>query len=185
MPILEGTDGVEKMSKSLGNYIGINENPEEIYIKVMQLPDSLIIKYFELATDIHPDTIDRIKAELERLETNPRDIKMRLAKEIVTLYHGLENACKAEEFFKTVFQKRDVPDSINEIGVDFSKLTDIAELIVNSGFALSRSEAKRLVSQGAVKVNGEKVYDSKFNSIAEGDVLQVGKGKLVRVMKIK
>ena len=112
MPILEGIDGKEKMSKSLGNYIGINESPNDMYSKVMQIPDDLIIKYFELATDIHPDEIDKIKEELEKGEVNPRDIKMRLSREIVTLYHNDKEAILAEEYFKSLFQKNEIPEDI-------------------------------------------------------------------------
>jgi tyrosyl-tRNA synthetase len=104
MPLLEGTDGVEKMSKSLGNYIGIYEEPNEMYGKVMSIPDELMIKYYELATDIHPDEISKIKAGLEDGSYHPRDAKMRLAREITSLYHSEEAAQKAEEQFKAVFQ---------------------------------------------------------------------------------
>ena len=105
MPLLEGLDGKEKMSKSLGNYIGIDEKPEIMYEKAMTLPDELIIKYFELVTDIHPDDIEKIKVELSSSDVNPRDIKMRLAKEIVKLYHGEEKALISENRFKNVFSK--------------------------------------------------------------------------------
>ena len=104
MPLLEGTDGVEKMSKSLGNYIGIYEEPDQMYGKVMSIPDELMIKYYELATDIHPDEIEKIKTSLEDGTYHPRDAKMRLAREITTLYHGEEAAIKAEEQFKAVFK---------------------------------------------------------------------------------
>lgn len=105
MPLLEGLDGKEKMSKSLGNYIGIDETPEIMYEKAMTLPDELIIKYFELVTDIHPNEVDKIKNDLEKGNINPRDIKMKLAKEIVKLYHGEDSASRAEERFMKVFQK--------------------------------------------------------------------------------
>lgn len=179
MPLLEGTDGIEKMSKSLGNYIGINEEPNDIYVKVMQIPDSLIIKYFELATDIHPDEVERIKAELKEPATNPRDVKMRLAREIVSIYHGDDAGYMAEEYFKTVFQKKDIPDNAVDFRVDLNSTLDIPEIMVSSGFAPSKSEAKRLISQGAVKINGEKIADFKLQGIIDGCTLQVGKDRFL------
>ncbi len=174
MPILEGTDGKEKMSKSLGNYIGINEEAGTMYGKVMSIPDELIVKYYELATDIHPDKIDVIKDELEQGKVNPRDIKMNLAKEIVTLYHGENEAVKAEEKFKSVFQNKEMPENIPDIIVSGAE-NDLVSLIVMAAFAPSRSEAKRLISQGAVKINGTKVNESL--KAEDGDILQVGKLK--------
>lgn len=176
MPLLEGTDGKEKMSKSLGNYIGINESASDIYGKSMSIPDELMIKYFELATDIHPDEVDKIKERLNQGE-NPRNIKMMLAKELVTLYHGKEEADNAEENFKKVFQKKAIPEDIKEINVDTTQ--DLISIITEIGFAPSRSEAKRLIKQGAVKINGEKV--SETAKLQSQDVLQVGKLKFVRI----
>lgn len=176
MPLLEGTDGKEKMSKSLGNYIGINESASDIYGKSMSIPDELMIKYFELATDIHPDEVDKIKERLNQGE-NPRNIKMMLAKELVTLYHGKEEAENAEENFKKVFQKKAIPEDIEEINIDTTQ--DLISIITEIGFAPSRSEAKRLIKQGAVKINGEKV--SETAKIKSQDVLQVGKLKFARI----
>ncbi|MEN2258426.1 hypothetical protein AAIB48_11940 [Paraclostridium benzoelyticum] len=105
MPIIEGTDGVKKMSKSLGNYIGISEAPNDMYGKTMSIPDELIIRYFELVTDEHPDSIEAMKSDIEQDKVNPRDLKMKLAKEVVKLYHGEEKALEAEQYFKSVFQK--------------------------------------------------------------------------------
>ncbi|WML37331.1 tyrosine--tRNA ligase [Clostridium sp. OS1-26] len=181
MPILEGIDGKEKMSKSLGNYIGINESAEEIYSKVMQIPDELIIKYFELATDIHPDEIDKIKAMLENNEDNPRDVKMKLAKEIVILYHGDKAASAAEAHFKSVFQNNEIPEDIPS--VDIVKGENIIDIITKSKLAPSRSEAKRLMLQGGIKVNGEKVSDFENTPLKNKDIIQVGKRKFVKVLK--
>ncbi len=180
MPILEGIDGSEKMSKSLGNYIGIDEDPRDIYGKVMSIPDSLIVKFFELATDIHPDEIDRIKEGLRQAEVNPRDVKMRLAREITGLYHGAEQAALAEEHFKTVFQKKAAPDEMDEFIVH-GGTADLAALLTDSGLAPSRSEARRLISQGAVKLNGSRVEQAAGYEPADGDVLQVGKRGFVRI----
>ena len=148
MPLLEGTDGIEKMSKSLSNYIGIFEEAVTIYQKVMTIPDNLIIKYFELATDIHPYEIESIKQELEKLETNPRDIKMRLAKEITNLYCGASEAQVAEEHFKTVFQKNRIPDNLDEFTLSADCFStedeiDVIKIISKCGLAKSNSEARR------------------------------------------
>lgn len=181
MPILEGIDGKEKMSKSLGNYIGINESAEEIYTKVMQIPDELIIKYFELATDIHPDEIDKIKAMLETNEDNPRDVKMRLAKEIVILYHGEKAASAAEVKFKSVFQNNEIPEDIPS--VDIVEGENIIDIITKSKLAPSKSEAKRLMLQGGIKVNGEKVLSFENTPLKNEDIIQVGKRKFIKVLK--
>jgi tyrosyl-tRNA synthetase len=142
MPLLEGIDGKEKMSKSLGNYIGIFEDKNEIYDKVMQIPDALIVKYFELATDIHPDEIDRIKELLINESINPRDIKMRLAREIVTLYHSEEDAISVKDHFRTVFQRNEMPDDIDNFIIEQN--TNIISVITAVGFASSNSEANVL-----------------------------------------
>lgn len=185
MPLLEGTDGVEKMSKSLGNYIGIYEEPDQMYGKVMSIPDELMIKYYELATDIHPDEIERIKTSLEDGSYHPRDAKMRLAREITTLYHGEEAAIKAEEQFKAVFQKGEVPEDIPTFKVPENIISDegidMARLIVEAGMAPSTSQARRLISQGAVKINGEKISDIKISSLKDGDVVQVGKRNFAKI----
>ncbi|HOJ12791.1 MAG TPA: tyrosine--tRNA ligase [Clostridiales bacterium] len=185
MPILEGTDGVEKMSKSLGNYIGINEESNDIYGKVMSIPDNLIIRYFELVTDIHPDELAVIKGALDSSNVNPRDIKMRLAREITALYHGHEEAALAEEHFKMVFQRREMPENITEHEISLSMLdsdgVDAVKLLVLIGFSSSNSEARRLISQGALKVNGNKVDTLKIAGLYDGDVIQAGKLKFIKI----
>lgn len=185
MPLLEGTDGVEKMSKSLGNYIGIYEEPEEMYGKVMSIPDELMMKYYELATDIHPDETDKIKEGLTDGTYHPRDAKMRLAREITTLYHNEKAAQKAEEQFKTVFQKGGTPDEIPvfEIPKDIisSEGVDMPRLIFEAGLAPSTSQARRLINQGAVRVNGEKMERIKNTDLKSLDVVQVGKRNFIRV----
>jgi tyrosyl-tRNA synthetase len=180
MPILEGIDGVEKMSKSLGNYIGIFEEPEVMYRKVMQIPDNLIMKYFNLATDVHPDEIARLKESLDKGRTNPRDIKMRLAREIVALYHTREEAAAAEESFIQVFQRKKLPDNVSEIAVQSSD--GVIEAILKAGFAPSKSEARRLVKQGGVKVNSTRVKDFSDTVLRTGDILQVGKEKFAKII---
>lgn len=186
MPILEGIDGVEKMSKSLGNYIGIYESPEDMFTKVMKIPDNMILKYFNLCTDIHPDEIEKIQEELNDANTNPRDVKMRLAKEIVTLYHGKEKAEIGEQYFTTVYQQKDIPDNIPEINIDSNSIEndviDIVSVIWSSGIISSKSEIRRLIQQGGIKVNGNKLMDFKVNGINNGDVLQIGKDKFIKLL---
>ncbi len=157
MPLLEGLDGKDKMSKSLGNYIGIDEQANIMYEKAMTIPDELIIKYFELVTDIHPDIVDKIKLDLEENRVNPRDIKMNLAKEIVKLYHEEEKAIEAENRFKEVFQKGQIPNDIKTVEVLKSDFDLIDELVKNK-LVSSKSEVRRLITQGGVKVNNEKLY---------------------------
>jgi tyrosyl-tRNA synthetase len=180
MPILEGIDGKDKMSKSLGNYIGINEAAKDMYSKVMQIPDNLIVKYFQLTTDIHPDEIDKIKESLLKPETNPRDVKMRLAKEITCLYHEKEAADLAEEHFKSVFQKHQLPQDIDAISI--SSEDNIIDIILKAKLTSSKSEARRLVLQGGVKLNGEVVTDFLNSTFKNEDLIQVGKRKFVRVI---
>ncbi|MCR1954738.1 tyrosine--tRNA ligase [Clostridioides mangenotii] len=181
MPLLEGLDGVEKMSKSLGNYIGIDEEAGLMYQKAMEIPDELIIKYYNLVTDVHPDEIADIKSKLENDEVNPRDIKMQLAREIVTLYHGTEAAIQAEERFKSVFQKGQIPADILTVDVNKDGL-DIASIIVENGLVQSKSEVRRLVNQGGVKINGVKVAD--LNNIPNESelVIQIGKKKFIKIV---
>lgn len=179
MPILEGIDGVEKMSKSLGNYIGISEDANVMYEKVMKIPDNLIIKYFNLATDLHPDVVAEIDKSLNDGSVNPRDIKMRLAREIVALYHDEADVQRAEEAFKNIFQKNLIPEDLK--GVSISENPSLISSMVSSGFVPSNSEAKRLVKQGGVKVNGEKVSDIGFE-LSSNDVVQIGKAKFFKAV---
>jgi tyrosyl-tRNA synthetase len=180
MPLLEGIDGVEKMSKSLGNYIGINEGARDIYVKTMQVPDNLIIKYFELTTDIHPDEVDKVRQDLNA-GVNPRDIKMRLAREVTRLYHGETESEQAEIFFKSLFQKNEIPDDIpvHQIAPGETLL----EIIVSEKLVPSKSEAKRLFSQGGIKLNGERVIDAARSDFDNNDVIHVGKRKFIRLCK--
>ena len=185
MPLLEGTDGVEKMSKSLGNYIGINEDATTMYTKVMKIPDELIIKYYELCTDIHPDDIEKVKARLDAGE-NPRDIKMELAKEITKLYHTVEEAEKAEESFKSAFQQQVAPEDTPEITL-LNNSENIANNLIDTILATkkypSKGEIKRLFAQGAVKINGERVKDlNSIETIENETILQIGKGNFYKIV---
>ena len=182
MPILEGLDGIEKMSKSLGNYIGVNEPANIMFKKVMEIPDALIIKYFELATDVHPDEIDRIKKDLDKGK-NPRDIKFELAKIITALYHSELEVKEAIEFYDLAFSKKDIPDNIPEIELESDILMNLIPILVQDNIISSKSEFKRLIAQGGVRVNQEKINDMDLKLI-NNDVIKIGKKKFIRV-KIK
>jgi tyrosyl-tRNA synthetase len=183
MPLLEGLDGVDKMSKSLGNYIGINESAEVMFKKVMEVPDHLIIKYFELATDEHPKAISEIKNRLENGE-NPRDIKLELARIITRLYHNDEETVFAENYFITAFQKKQIPDEIPVIHLESGGqlLKDIIPSLVMSGYVKSKSEFIRLVKQNGVSMNGEKIDENCLErKVNNQDVLQIGKKRFVKL----
>jgi tyrosyl-tRNA synthetase len=183
MPILEGLDGVEKMSKSLGNYIGIFEPAEVMFKKVMEIPDHLIIRYFELVTDEHPDHIAEIKQQMES-GRNPRDCKLELARIITELYHDKEVVVKAEEYFRTVFQKGELPEDMLIINAPSgcNTLIDLIPLLLERDMILSGSEFRRLVKQGGVKVNQEKIEDIERKLEGKEVVIKIGKKKFVRVL---
>lgn len=180
MPILEGLDGIEKMSKSLGNYIGVNEPANVMFKKVMEVPDSLIIKYFELATDEHPDKIEEIKERLNNGE-NPRDIKLELARIITALYHSKEELEEAIDFYNTAFSKKEIPDNIPNLNFSGSTLRDILDDLIKEKFVPSKKEFNRLLAQGGIKLNGEKIQDLDIN-IKNNDVLKIGKKKFLRLI---
>jgi tyrosyl-tRNA synthetase len=188
MPILEGLDGSQKMSKSLGNYIGINEPPQEIYGKTMSLPDHLMFRYFELATMLSIEKQRHLKDGLTQGVLHPRDIKMRLAREIVTIYHGKEAALQAEEEFKRVFQQKELPEDIPDFNLaptvlDSQGFIWLPKLMLLAGLASSTSEGRRLIQQGGVKINGEKITDPAYKLIpVNGMVIQAGKRKYVRLI---
>lgn len=180
MPLLEGLDGKNKMSKSLGNYIGIDEEASVMYEKAMTIPDDLIIKYYELVTDIHPDIVDDIKRNLEENKVNPRDIKMNLAKEIVRLYHGEEKSNKAENRFKEVYQKGQIPNDIKTVEILKEKF-DLIEELVKNNLVSSKSEVRRLITQGGIKVNNEKLEDINKLNISDTMIIQIGKKKFIKL----
>ncbi len=185
MPILEGLDGVEKMSKSLGNYIGVSEPAEVMFKKVMEVPDTLIIKYFELATDEHPNEIEKIKAELND-GTNPRDIKYRLAKIITSLYHTPNEVEKAVEYYDVAFGKKAIPDDIPELLLESDKETvaDNISQLIKMNLVKSKSEFIRLVDQGGVQLNSEKLTSDDMNRvIIPNDVMKIGKKRFVKFIK--
>ncbi len=180
VPILVGTDGKMKMGKSTGNYIGVDEKSEEIYGKVMSISDDLIVPYFELAARSEGRELGELAKRLEQGE-NPRNLKMELAHAIVKIYKGDVDAKKAEEHFKTVHQKKEIPDEIEEIalkpGPGERGSWNIIDLIFELGFAQTKSEARRLLEGGGVKWKGEKVSDLKMELLLtnEAALLQIGK----------
>lgn len=183
MPLLVGTDGVEKMSKSYNNYIGISESPKEIFGKALSISDDLIYTYFELATDIPNSRLQEIKKTLENPETNPRNIKRELAKALVKMYHNREAAEQAEEEFDKIFIKKEIPDDIPEFSFEAGKKEiGIVDLVVEVKFAPSKSEARRLVAQGGVSLNGDKIDDINKTIALEGEqILKVGKRKFIKI----
>jgi len=188
MPILEGLNGVQKMSKSLGNYIGIDEASQEMYGKTMSLADNLIMRYFELVTQVSLDELEMIRKSLEDDSVNPRDVKMRLAREIIKIYHGKDEALRAENQFKAVFQQGNMPDDIPDVKFDQNLWEEkiwLPKLLQSCNLVQSTSEGRRMVKQGAVKVDGDKVTDVDAEiEINEGMILQVGKRKFARVSRI-
>ena len=179
MPLLEGTDGVQKMSKSLGNYIGINEPPQEIFGKIMSISDELMWRYYELCTDLSPAEI----ATLRSSERNPRDIKVDLAKKIVADFYSPAAATKAEEEFNSIFRSKQAPDDIEERTLS-AGLWKLPRLLVELSLAPSMAEARRLIDQGGVYVAGERCSQTDFQVDIDPNLailLQVGKRRFVRV----
>ena len=174
LPLLEGTDGVKKMSKSFGNYIGLTENPSDMYGKIMSIPDVLILKYVELLTNLSVEEIKKIQ--------NPRDQKARLAFEIIAMYHSKEDAQKAEDEFNTIHRDGGLPSDIKKFKENRAEVS-ILELLVDGGLAPSKSEGKRLVVQGAVKINGIVEKDwQKIIKPVPGMKIQVGPKKFLELL---
>lgn len=185
MPILEGLDGVEKMSKSLGNYIGVSEDASVMFKKVMEVPDELIIRYFELATDEHPDRVEEIRKELEQGK-NPRDVKYELAGIITALYHGEEEMKAARNFYDQAFSKGAIPDDVPETALPGEKATlaEVIPVLKEQGLIQSRNEFTRLLKQGGVQLDGEKIgMEALEQEVAAGSVLKIGKKKFLRFVK--
>jgi tyrosyl-tRNA synthetase len=181
MPLLEGTDGVQKMSKSLGNYIGINEPPQEMFGKIMSISDELMWRYYELLTDLRPDQIAQLRASAERGERNPRDLKVELAKRIITDFHSPADAQAAEEEFNRIFKRKEAPDEIEERTLAAGNWK-LPRLLVETTLAASMGEARRLIEQGGVRIDGERHTEDEVNLSAERSTLiQVGKRRFLRV----
>lgn len=181
MPILIGTDGSMKMGKSTGNYIAVADSPEEMFGKIMSIPDELLMNYYVLAARFTGAQAAAVQARLDSGE-NPRNLKMELAKAIISIYHDAAAAERGEEHFKTVFQKKEVPDDVEEVRLSEPKWL-LIDLITELKMAESKSEARRLIQGGGVKVNGEKVEDleAELELSSELTLIQVGKRKFMRV----
>jgi len=183
MPLLVGTDGVEKMSKSYDNYIGISDEPSQIYGRTLSIPDSLIYQYFELATNVTNKKLTEIKTELSDGKTNPRDIKRALARTLVTMYHDEQAALNAEKEFDNIFINKGLPDDIEEFIIGDKKEINILDLIILVNFAPSKGEARRLVTQGGVSIDNNKIDDVQFIvSVKSGMILKVGKRKFIKLI---
>lgn len=188
LPLLEGTDGVKKMSKSYGNYIGLTDEPADMFGKVMSIPDSLMVKYYRLASTAPVSEVDRIEKDLESGKADPNQTKRALARNIVAAYHGQEAAREAEAAFDRQFKKHEIPEDIPEVSVDLT-LNDegkvyLARIIHEAGLASSAGEARRLIDGGGVKIDGEAVPAKQYNvepGKLKGAVLQVGKRKFARL----
>ena len=178
MPILEGLDGVQKMSKSLDNYIGIDDTPDDMFGKIMSISDDLMWRYLELLSFETLETIESWKVEIENGE-NPRNIKFRLADEIITRFHSSDAAKQAQQNFINRFAKNKIPDEMPEF--NFESGIKIANLLKDAGLVNSTSDAFRMIKEGAAKINGEKITDRNFEPTAGVEVYQVGKRKFARV----
>jgi len=185
MPLLPGTDGVEKMSKSYNNFIGISESPKEIYGKTLSIPDNLIYNYFELATDVSNEKLKEISDKINGQKVNPRDFKRELARTLVATYYNEEAAVEAEAEFDKIFVKKEIPDEIPVF--KFSNIESeigILDLIVKVNFAPSKNEARRLVSQGGVYIDGRRVDDTTESIKLDNEkILKVGKRKFIKLIK--
>ncbi len=186
LPLLEGTDGVEKMSKSLGNHVGIDDPPAEMFGRLMSIPDPLIPRYFELCTEVPPEEIETMRQAMAGGKLNPRDAKARLAQEVVRLYHGEKAAIDAAAEFEAVFRRGELPSEVPDVVVAASEMPRgriaLARLLVVAGLATSASEARRLVEQGGVRIDGRPAEDPwMVVAPSDGMVLRVGKRRAARL----
>lgn len=178
MPILEGLDGVQKMSKSLNNYIGIDDTPDEMFGKILSISDELMWRYFELLSFKSLEAIDNLKQEMAQGK-NPRDIKFMLADEIITRFHNAESAEQAQQNFINRFSKNQIPDEMQEFS--FNAGIKIANILKDAGLCPSTSNAYQMIKQGAAKINGEKITNKDLIPKVGTEVYQVGKRKFARV----
>lgn len=185
MPILPGTDGVEKMSKSLDNYVGISETPKQMYGKTLSIPDTLIYDYFVLTTNLSGDELAAIKKRLNDSLVNPRDLKRRLARTLVALYYDEDAARSAEEEFDRIFVKKDLPDEVPEYSISLGNgRISIMQLLAETKLVASNGEARRMIEQGGVSVDGQRISD--YNAeirITESIIVKVGKRRFLRVKR--
>jgi len=182
LPLLEGLDGVNKMSKSLGNYIGITEDADTIYGKVLSVSDDLMFRYYELLSDLSSTEIAELKAKMESGELHPKKVKQQLARELTARFHSQEAAEAAEANFEKVFKQGGLPDDLPECQLSFTEDVWLPKLLVEAGVLASTSEGRRMIKQGAVSVDGEKVTDDKTNITPKGEILlKVGKRRFCKV----
>jgi tyrosyl-tRNA synthetase len=186
MPLLEGLDGVNKMSKSLDNYIGVYDEPADMFGKVMSIPDDMIVRYFELLTDISIERLDEIKAALKRDDFNPMELKKELAAQIVEEYHDKEAAVEARQEFESVFSKGNLPEDIPVIEIAESDLEDgelwIVKLVAATGLVDSNSQVRRLIKQGAVTIDDEKYEKINLDlEVKDGMIIQIGKRRFAKI----
>jgi tyrosyl-tRNA synthetase len=182
MPLLEGIDGVKKMSKSFNNYIGITETPKEIFGKIMSIPDQIMLKYYNLLLDTDEEELLKLEEGLKDGRIHPKEAKKNLAREIVSLYHGLKKAKEAEEEFERVFKYKGIPQELDEFKLKKNKIK-LVDLMLEAKLVKSKSEAKRLISQGGVKLDQEKVSEiDHIINIEDSAVLQVGKRRFVKLI---
>ncbi|MCL1799233.1 MAG: tyrosine--tRNA ligase [Eggerthellaceae bacterium] len=189
LPLLEGTDGVQKMSKSYGNYIGLTDEPADMFGKVMSIPDEIMVKYYRLASTVPVDEIDRIEEGLAAGSLHPNLVKRSLAHNIVATYYCEDAAHAAEEQFDLVFKKHEIPDVVDEYAADLTPNDEgrvyLAKIIADAGLTPSAAEARRMIDGGAVKVNGQALGAKAYNvdpGLLEGAVVQVGKRKFIRLV---
>lgn len=189
LPLLEGTDGVKKMSKSYGNYVGLTDTPSDMFGKIMSIPDQLMVKYYRLASNESVEAIDRIEEGLAADQLHPNEVKRALARNIVTAYYDDAAAQEAEAAFDTVFKNHGIPEDAPEFAADLTPneegLVYLAKLMVDAGLAGTAGEARRLIDGGGVKVNGEALAPKTYNvepHMLEGAVLQVGKRRFCRLV---
>ena len=185
LPLLEGIDGVEKMSKSLNNYIGITEEPEEIFGKTMKIPDELIMKYFELVSSLGPDAVRGVRARLEEPGTNPSHIKRELARDLVTQYHDETAAQAAEKHFDDIHVHKDRPEKVDRVDVKGgNEGVLIVDALADTGLCESKSAARRMIKQGAVRIDGEKVsdIDGRLSPQKAAYVVKVGKRRFLEIV---
>ncbi len=183
MPLLEGLDGVNKMSKSLGNYIGITESADDIFGKVMSISDTLMFRYYELLSDMPTDAISTLNREMQEGNLHPKDVKKKLALELTARFYGADDAARAEESFEQVFKHHGLPENIPELVLEKADgEVWLPKLLVEAGLTESTSEARRLIKQQAVSLDNEKIADTEYNVQPAGEVLiRVGKRRFARI----
>ncbi len=182
MPLLVGTDGVQKMSKSLNNYIALEDPPSEMYGKTMSLPDSAIVSYFETLTDVPDADLEEMKQAVEHGSSNPMDFKKRLARELVAEFHDAKSADEAESRFESTVQRGETPDNVPAFRLASTAGKRLGNVLVEAQLASSNTDAKRLINQSAVSVNGEPVTDNvAADTLSNGDLVRAGRRRMVRI----